>query len=658
MNWQQANQEYLMAALARVRHALGLVIARAGGSVDPAAPSAAQLEDAIAQAESRLQGPAALGQLCRLFDLTPFERDLLLLCAGPELDSEFARLCASAQGDSHRPYATFELAMACLPNSHWNAILPAAPLRYWRMVEVATPDSLVRSPLRVDERILHFLAGARYLDERLESLLRRVAAGPGLSESHSKLAERTVGLLANGGEALPLIALTGPELPALKSIASEVCARLGLGLYALRASEIPQPATERAAFARLWEREAALSGAALLVELADGDDPHRASALVDRFASPVFLAGRWALSAPLSRPVVRVNVERPIAIEQQAVWRETLGARGASLNGYVPALITQFDLSAPAIRAVCAEALTDLPVDADTAEVKGRLWNACRAQARPRLDDLAARIETRAQWEDLVLPEPQWKTLREIVAHARHRHTVYETWGFAARGNRGLGTGVVFAGPSGTGKTLAAEVMANALKLDLYRIDLSSVVSKYIGETEKNLRRIFDAAESGGAILLFDEADALFGKRSEVKDSHDRYANIEVSFLLQQMEAYRGLAILTTNMLNAFDPAFLRRIRFIVQFPFPAIEQRAAIWSRVFPPDAPTEEIDVGKLARLNLAGGNIRNIAVNAAFLAAEDAGPVRMRHLLDATISECAKLEKPLTGDEINDWVREDAD
>jgi SpoVK/Ycf46/Vps4 family AAA+-type ATPase len=200
---------------------------------------------------------------------------------------------------------------------------------------------------------------------------------------------------------------------------------------------------------------------------------------------------------------------------------------------------------------------------------------------------------------------------------------------------------------------MAAEVLAQELRLDLYRIDLSQVVNKYIGETEKNLRRVFDAAEDGGAILLFDEADALFGKRSEVKDSHDRYANIEVSYLLQRMEAYRGLAILTTNMKEALDTSFLRRIRFVVQFPFPDAAQRSGIWRRVFPADTPTEQLDVGRLSRLNVAGGSIRNIAMYAAFLAADAGEPVRMGHLLRAARAEYAKLERPLTEADIGGWA-----
>lgn len=647
-----------MAALGRVRCSLKHLVERNSGSSELILSSFADMEEALKQAESRLSGPAAIQDLCRIFDLTEFERDLLLLSAGPELDSDFARLCASAHRDSNRSFATFELALACLPNSHWNAILPAAPLRYWRMIELTKPDSLVRAPIRVDERIIHFLTGTHYLDERLESLLRRVKHGVELSESHAKLADRTVSLLRNSSDGLPVLAMSGAEMSLLKSIALVICEKLGLGMYVVRASDILLSPAERTAFFRLWERESALSSVALFVEFTDDEDPQRVCSVLDRLMSPLFLAGRWALQLTLSRPILRVNIERPVTNEQQMIWRETLGARGAALNGYVPELITQFDLNAPTIRTVCAEVLAGLPTDLETEDAKNKLWRACREQARPRLDGLATRIDSSAKWEQLVLPEPQLKMLREIVAHARNRHTVYDTWGFARHSNRGLGTGIVFAGSSGTGKTFAAEVTANLLNLDLYRIDLSSVVSKYIGETEKNLRRIFDAAESGGAILLFDEADALFGKRSEVKDSHDRYANIEVSFLLQQMEAYRGLAILTTNMLNAFDPAFLRRLRYIVQFPFPTFEQRVTLWSNIFPHDTPTKEIDNEKLARLNLSGGNIRNIALNAAFLAAEDGEPVQMSHLLDATISECAKLEKPLTRSEISDWVKNHAD
>jgi SpoVK/Ycf46/Vps4 family AAA+-type ATPase len=286
-------------------------------------------------------------------------------------------------------------------------------------------------------------------------------------------------------------------------------------------------------------------------------------------------------------------------------------------------------------------------------ELGAALWRACRTQSRPKLDDLAQRIEPIAGWDDIVLPETQLEILREIAAHVRGRQRVYDDWGFARKSLRGLGVSALFEGVSGTGKTMAAEVLALELELDLYRIDLSQVVSKYIGETEKNLRRVFDAAESGGTILLFDEADALFGKRTEVKDSHDRYANIEVSYLLQRMEAYRGLAILTTNQRDALDQAFARRIRFVVNFPFPDVREREEIWRRVFPAATPTEGIDPAQLAALSLAGGSIRNIALSAAFLAADEEAPVGMRHLARAAARECTKLERPLSEAEVRAWT-----
>jgi SpoVK/Ycf46/Vps4 family AAA+-type ATPase len=349
-----------------------------------------------------------------------------------------------------------------------------------------------------------------------------------------------------------------------------------------------------------------------------------------------------------TRPTVTFSLRRQSAEDQRDFWENALGERAQSLNGQVDALTAQFTLDAGAIRDAVAVAQLDTE-----RELGDSLWEACRVQARPKMEGLAKRIEPVSTWDDLVLPPAQTEVLREIAVHARHRATVYEHWGWVGRGDRGLGISALFTGASGTGKTLAAEVLANDLSLDLYVVDLSQVVSKYIGETEKNLARVFNAAESGGAVLLFDEADALFGKRSEIKDSHDRYANIEVSYLLQRMEAYRGLAILTTNMRGALDIAFMRRLRFVVQFPFPDAPQRADIWRRIFPAATPTKDLDVERLGQLNVAGGNIRNIALHAAFLAAGSNQPVGMRHVLRAARSEYLKLEKPLTDAEIGGWV-----
>jgi SpoVK/Ycf46/Vps4 family AAA+-type ATPase len=376
--------------------------------------------------------------------------------------------------------------------------------------------------------------------------------------------------------------------------------------------------------------------------------------VIESIRSPLLLSTRTSRRVA-NRAVMLVDVTNPTAGEQAEIWRNLLEPEFPAVNGEVETLVSQFSLNPSSIRAAAGQVIGSGAGSnpEESAELGNRLWAACRAQARPQLEGLAQRIEPTAAWDDLVLPPKQKEVLTRIAVHVRQRSKVYQEWGLAAKGSRGLGISALLAGPSGTGKTMAAEVLANELRLDLYRIDLSQVINKYIGETEKNLRRVFDAAEGGAAVLLFDEADALFGKRSDVKDSHDRYANIEVSYLLQRMEAYRGLAILTTNRKSALDQAFLRRIRFIVEFPFPEVEQRAEIWRRVFPDSMPVEDLRLDRLARLNAAGGHIRNIAMGAAFLAADAGKPVQMSHLLSAARSEFAKLEKPLTDAEIAGWV-----
>ena len=264
------------------------------------------------------------------------------------------------------------------------------------------------------------------------------------------------------------------------------------------------------------------------------------------------------------RPVYSIEIQKPMPQEQRSVWLQAIGEGTDELSGRLAA---QFNLSQQEIEQIAA-AVPD-EVETTGLSMEEYLWEACLAASRPKLERLAQRIDAKATWDDIVLPQEERALLHQIAQQVHQRSRVYDEWGFRQRMNRGLGISALFAGESGTGKTMAAEVIANELKLHLYRIDLSAVVNKYIGETEKNLRRVFDAAEDSGAILFFDEADALFGKRSEVKDSHDRYANIEINYLLQRMEAYRGLAILATNMKSALDPAFMRRLRFIVNFPFP-----------------------------------------------------------------------------------------
>ena len=652
--WSEGNQRYLVLALAAVRARLEQHAARVGSGA--AQDMAACRSESPEDDGNHLTAPPALELLCSMFHLSPFERAILLLCAGVELDGTFAGLCAAAQGDPARSYPTFSLALSALDGAHWSALTPEGPLRRWRLVEIVqgAGSTLATRPLRIDERVLHFLAGIQELDERLAGLIEPVSRPPELVPSHAALAERIAAAWTCAAGGLPVIHLCGTDETTRRAIAAVGCAGVRLNLFCLSADVIPTSATELEALARLWEREAALTSSALYVEAetVDRADVRTVTAicrLLERLNGGVLLSSseRWR---PLRRALLTLEVYKPTAQEQHALWQAALGDANVHLNGHIQGLVFQFNLGPSAIHAAVREALSSR---ADGPALAAELWNAGRAQSRPRLDDLAQRIQSVATWDDIVLPEAEQRTLIEIADHVAHRATVYETWGFGAMSSRGLGISALFAGASGTGKTMAAEVLANHLRLDLYRIDLSAVVSKYIGETEKNLRRVFDAAEDGGAILFFDEADALFGKRSEVKDSHDRYANIEINYLLQRMEQYRGLAVLATNMKAALDPAFMRRIRFMVNFPFPDAAQRAQIWRRIFPPNTPTEGLDIGKLARLNITGGNIRNIALNAAFLAAAEGAPVRMSYLQRATRSEYAKIDKPLTEVGLGGWT-----
>ncbi|MEH2197284.1 ATP-binding protein [Nostoc sp.] len=655
-NWDEANYRYLSASLAVVRGILENHTAKEQNqSVEN---NQEHLRQALQEAAAAMPAPSALERVCKIFSLSPFERDLLLLCAGMELNGDFAKLCAIMHGDLQRAYPTLSLALAALPDVHWDAIAPNAPLRHWRLIQIGDGHALTLSPVRIDERILHYLTGIQYLDERLAGIIEPLQAVSDLVASHQDLAERVsvVWSQAYKVNSLPIVQLCGNETTSKRGIAATICQLQGLSLWVMPAQVIPLAPSELDNLIRLWTRETILSKCALLIDCNDLDtnDIARLNAIarfIERTKGFLIVTSRERIGLG-QRLVVNFDVHQPTTKEQGTVWQDALGSMAPQMNGQVKTLVNQFNLSAATIRAACAEAAGQLAQTPEN-DITSILWDACRVQARPRLDELAQRIEPSGDWEDLVLPEAQKQVLRDIAAHVRQRITVYNNWGFGGKSARGLGISALFAGASGTGKTLGAEVLAQKLRLDLYRIDLSSVVSKYIGETEKNLRRVFDAAEQGGVILLFDEADALFGKRSEVKDARDRYANIEVSYLLQRMESYPGLAVLTTNLKSAIDTAFLRRIRFVVQFPFPDTTQRAEIWRRVFPSDTPTADLDALQLARLNVAGGNIRNIALNAAFLAADAGEAVQMKHVLRAAQTEYSKLEKPLTDAEVGGWM-----
>lgn len=578
--WLDLIQKYLMTALAQTHQVLK--------------QCAEKSPQALSAISSEMHDPPAIESLCMMFGLTSFERQLLLLCAGVELDASFAATCADLQGDPRHAYATFSLALSRFPEPHWSVLYPSRPLQHWHLIEIANGNSMTRTPLQISERILHYLTGGQDLDTRLASLVELASIPSELVPSHQALAERLATNWANASanDRLPTVQLCGNDSENQIAIAARACARLGLSMYVMSAQVLPSTPQDLEVLMRLWEREAALSQSALLLDCRSLSEFNYA---IDHFTKSLnsgLIVAQHDRKHFDNRPFITLEVHSPTTEEQQQLWYRVLSPLNVDLNGTISALVSQSNFSSPTIRAICTETQTQLESEPQS-QIASMLWHNCQTRSRPRLEDLAQRIQPAATWQELVLPGSQKQLLHEIAMHVRQRMTVYETWGFAAKGARGLGISALFSGLSGTGKTMAAEVLANELHLDLYRIDLSAVVSKYIGETEKNLRRVFDAAELGGAILLFDEADALFGKRSDVKDSHDRYANIEVSYLLQRMEAYRGLAILTTNLKNAIDAAFLRRIRFIVQFPFPDVAQRAEIWQHIFPTATPTQNLDV-----------------------------------------------------------------
>jgi hypothetical protein len=608
----------------------------------------------------------ALDILSDRLGLSPFEQDLLLFCAAPELDTRIASLCARAQDDPQKPFPTFALALTLFDNPAWDALSPARPLRFWRLIEIHQPawQALTASALRADERIVSYLKGLNFLDDRLspffsplELIPDSVALG-GTQQAQVELILRGWQESAAHGP-LPIVQLVGSDPLSKQLVAYHVATQLNRGLYRLNAEALPSTPSDLEMLARLWQRESRLLPLALYsdAEELSGLEIERSGPL-SRFLSRsdgLFFVGVREFTPRLGRAHQAVDVAKPSPSEQQSAWSAALGT-GA---GDAPAqLAAQFNLNLPSIEILAGAAQAQ---SKDCSQpLADAAWDVCRTSERPRLDTLAQRLEPKMTWGDLVLPKVETDLLREIASQVGQRNQVYHDWGFDRKMNRGFGISALFAGESGTGKTMAAEVIANDLRLNLYRIDLSQVVNKYIGETEKNLRRLFDAAEDGGAILFFDEADALFGKRTEVKESHDRFANIEINYLLQRMESYRGLAILATNMKSALDQAFIRRLRFIVNFYFPAVADRRRLWTKAFMqhesderlPAPPLGALDYDRLAALNLTGGHIHNVALNAAFMAAHLGTPITMLLILQAARAEVRKLDRPINEAEFK-WV-----
>lgn len=649
-DWNSLNQQYVAALIQQLRDQLQHCLQQDLHTGSKSGKGTVHIDRAPLKAIlNAMPEPPAIERLVQKLGLTNFERDILLLCTAVELDAGIADMVSRLQGGAASMQPGFGFCLSLFRDAHWSAISPSSSLRYWKLLDVQPTPSLTRSTLSIDESVLHYIAGIREMNQSLHKVAVEVPCTDLPTPSQCSRAQhiRDILLKRSTEGSLPLLQLAGSHSTEKKSFAAYISAELNSTLLSISAFAIPVDPQEQFALSQLWTREAILKNYMLYLDATDLDlnEKARVHALgnfIDQVQGVIFLdADHWTPTT--KKPSILVETIKPSPEEQHALWLSVMPQAGEHEQAALHNVVAQFNLGADTIRRIGREVVQERELRDTPGNETQRIWKLCCRYSRPQIDELAQRIEPVATWDDLILPEAQKNILRDIALQVRQRNKVYRDWGFDTKGSRGLGISALFAGESGTGKTMSAEVLANELQLDLYKIDLSKVINKYIGETEKNLKRVFDAAEDGGAILLFDEADALFGKRSEVKDSHDRYSNIEVSYLLQRMEAYRGLAILTTNMKNALDKAFLRRIRFVVHFPFPDALQRAEIWSRVFPVATPKQHLDLQSLAKLTIAGGSIRNIALNAAFFAADEKKDVQMSHILRAAKSEYEKIERP---------------
>ncbi|RLB96058.1 MAG: hypothetical protein DRH50_02365 [Deltaproteobacteria bacterium] len=624
-----------------------------------------------------------LKELARLFQLTPFDIDVLLICLAPELDLRYERLYAYLQDDvtKKRPSVDLILNLLCSCFEDKLRARPRfesdAPLLRHHLLHLFDDPSHQNPPLlgrylKVDDRIVNYLLDSDEIDTRLLSYVRHTIPQarfddlllPSDVKRHLMSLARDKRTRDDG----LIFYFQGPYGVGKQITAEAICRDLGIGLLVVDGERLLN--ADGSSFnnmVHLAGREALLQNAAIYWNGFDAllADDRRAS--LDMLLRELegrrrltFLAGdiTWEpMDALHTKAFVRIEIPRPSSAERVQLWARSLNS-DISLASDVDmsALANKFRFSGGQIldAAVTARNLAHWR-DPNGHVTLDDLYSACRLQSNRKLATLAQKITPHYKWDDIVLPSDRMEQLKEICNYVKYRSLVYDEWGFDSKLSMGKGLNALFAGPSGTGKTMAADIMAGELRLDIYKIDLSSVVSKYIGETEKNLARIFAEAETSNAILFFDEADALFGRRSEVRDAHDRYANIEISYLLQKMEEYEGVVILATNLRKNMDDAFVRRMHFTIEFPFPTENDRCRIWARIWPDDTPrSSDLDLGFMAsRFDVAGGNIRNIALASAFLAADDGGAVNMVHLTRATQREFQKMGKVVMGAEFGEYA-----
>lgn len=570
--------------------------------------------------------------IARALGLDAFEQQALLFAAAAELHSDTRALVAKI-GDG--PPSVGLMLRVC-EGLDWNALRPDAALRRGMLLHIGGEGRFTERPVWVEEPVLHALNGVVQLDPALADIALPAATIPGLEGAEAQLQDIARQMAQAPGVPVELIA---DDLSFAASHAIDLLRTMGLGAVVLPVSRLPADAASAARLRNLWLRDSLIHGLGLVL-LADAPLAPESAQQFCNWAGPVVIVSRGELSLLGATLPVIISTGRRNRLHQ---WVTALGSLAPQHKGVLERLAFSFALPPSEVAALAARH-GEGPSDA--------LWRAARTAARPRDNALVERFDPKARLGEVILPDDAKAVLETMVSAARAHHRVTAEWGGEDAALRGLGITALFSGESGTGKTMAAEAIAQALDVDLYRVEVSAVVSKYIGETEKNLRRIFAAAEASGGVLLFDEADTMFGKRSEVKDAHDRYANLEVGYLLQQMEAYRGIAVLTTNMDDALDPAFLRRLRFVIRFPLPGQAERAHIWAGAFPQGVQTEGVDPQKLARLAITGGMIHNIALGAGFRAARHGGPVCMADVLASARAEYAKMNRPAGEIDGRDW------
>jgi SpoVK/Ycf46/Vps4 family AAA+-type ATPase len=615
-----------------------------------------------------------LFELEKSFRLSRFEVDTLLTCILPELDVKYQKVYAYLQDDLNKKSPTVDFILSLLAGTLEDklkarqAFSPEAPLIRYRLIKLGdemrqSTAPLLSRTLNVDMRITNYLLDVDQTESNIRYFTYLLYPRANLTQIilPEEIKRRLTLLFPNFNNTEFLCYFQGPPGIGKQITAEAICTELKQPLFVVDIGKMLRTEVPAESPLPLIFREGRLLKAVLYLDNFDallndekGLEPIYQAVVneLEYYPGLVFLAGEktWQVRSSLtSKPFIGIEFPSMTTLMRRQLWENNCRGKVFSPDIDFSELADKFRLNGDQIKAaaVTAHSIAFWRDPGQAVVSCDDLYLACRQQSNLRLSTLAKKILPKYQWDDIVLPKDQMDQLHEICNYIKYRHTVYDRWRFDKKLSLGKGLNALFAGPSGTGKTMAAEILAGQLGIDLYKINLSSIVSKYIGETEKNLENIFKEGQTANAILFFDEADALFGKRSEVRDSHDRYANIEIAYLLQRMEEYDGMVILATNMRKNMDEAFVRRLHFTVEFPLPEEADRCRIWQSVFPQESPRDQnIDLYFLARqFKITGGNIKNIALSAAFMAASNGGCITMDNLIKATKREYQKMGKLCT-------------